>query len=200
MPNKPAATRQSRSRYVILGILSIRPCSGYDIRKAISQSTSFFWTESPGQLYPALEAMVKSGEVKRVEVPDSGRGRVEYRITAAGRRAFAAWMKLPYQPTVERNELLLKLFFGRLAEPAVTRGLLLQAREEAEAFSAARTGIQQQLAQENHPPQTAFHVGATLRLGLRLAHAHLQWCEEELAGLQAVFPQAARKARPPRRQ
>ena len=40
----------------LLGLLSLRPMSGYDIRQVISESIGYFWSESYGQIYPGLEA------------------------------------------------------------------------------------------------------------------------------------------------
>lgn len=191
----PAGGRANRSRFVILGILSIRPCSGYDIQKAIQHSTAFFWNESAGQIYPALQALEASGEVRRKEDVGTARARAVYSITAAGRRAFDAWIRQPFQPAVERNEMLLKVFFGRLAEPAVTRAHVLQAQAEAHAYLATMQAIELQLQEQLPKPVDRVHVEATVRLGKRVAQAHLEWCDEVLASLDKAFPVKAPASR-----
>src|SRR5258707_12735330 len=53
--------KENKSRYALLGMLSIRPGSGYDIKKFMEQSTSNFWHESYGQIYPLLKQLVDEG-------------------------------------------------------------------------------------------------------------------------------------------
>ena len=50
--------KDKKSKYAILGMLSIEPMSGYDIKKEIEESISNFWTESYGQIYPVLKSLV----------------------------------------------------------------------------------------------------------------------------------------------
>ena len=50
--------KDKKSKYAILGMLSIEPMSGYDIKKEIEENISNFWTESYGQIYPVLKSLV----------------------------------------------------------------------------------------------------------------------------------------------
>jgi DNA-binding PadR family transcriptional regulator len=90
------------------------PLSGYDIKRLVERSVGHFWQESFGTMYPKLAELAGSGLGDQLEdgATEGGRARKRYRITAAGKRALAAWLKLPPQPHVERNELLLKVFFA----------------------------------------------------------------------------------------
>ena len=49
----------------LLGLLSIGPMSGYDLRQLIPWSIGQFWNESYGQIYPALKQMTADGLVER---------------------------------------------------------------------------------------------------------------------------------------
>jgi hypothetical protein len=44
--------RATTSRYALLGMLSLGPGSGYDLKKRIEGSLAHFWSESYGQIYP----------------------------------------------------------------------------------------------------------------------------------------------------
>ncbi|UCB53625.1 MAG: PadR family transcriptional regulator, partial [Candidatus Zixiibacteriota bacterium] len=46
--------RANKTEFAVLGLLSLSPMSGYDMKAFISQSIGYFWQESYGQLYPAL--------------------------------------------------------------------------------------------------------------------------------------------------
>ena len=53
------APGRSSTDYAILGMLTLRPMSGYDIRATIGESIAYFWTESYGQIYPTLKRLTK---------------------------------------------------------------------------------------------------------------------------------------------
>jgi hypothetical protein len=50
--------------YVILGLLRFGPLSGYQVRAELQSAASSFWSESYGQIYPALRALHRSGCVR----------------------------------------------------------------------------------------------------------------------------------------
>ena len=49
----------------LLGLLSLGPMSGYDIRQLIPQSIGHFWSESYGQIYPGLKRLAAAGLVEK---------------------------------------------------------------------------------------------------------------------------------------
>ena len=49
--------RENRTRFAILGMLMSGPKSGYDLKQDFEQRISPFWSESLGQIYPALHRM-----------------------------------------------------------------------------------------------------------------------------------------------
>ena len=76
---------------VILGLLAHEDMTGYDIKKRIDQEISFFWKGSYGSIYPALNGMLQAGQVEKTGAPSgSGRERILYRITGAGRSRSAS--------------------------------------------------------------------------------------------------------------
>ena len=105
--------RINRTRFAILGMLMSGPRSGYDLKKDFEEQISHFWSESLGQIYPALQRL---HDEKLVSVSTTRRkGRPErkvYRITKRGENEFREWLKQPATPIHWRNELLLKVFFG----------------------------------------------------------------------------------------
>src|SRR5277367_6833605 len=102
----------------LLGLLSIKPMSGYDVRQLIPESIGHFWRESYGQIYPALKRLAAAGLVTRRTERQKGRpDRNVYSLTAAGRKQLRDWLGTPAAQAVPRDELLLKLFFGAHAKP-----------------------------------------------------------------------------------
>ena len=185
---------RSSTDYAVLGMLTLRPMSGYGIRATIGESIAYFWTESYGQIYPTLKRLTKDKLVTRRSEKVGGRERHLYAITAAGRDALADWLREPTQPRAPRNELLFKLFFARHASPEeasdqVTRFCDAKLRERA-----GYEQVERELHQRHgkHPDLAYWLI--TLRYGQLEAEAQLRWAEEALeilAELRANAPRAA---------
>jgi DNA-binding PadR family transcriptional regulator len=119
----------SGTAVVILGLLALRPRSGYDIKQAVDRSTRYFWSASYGQIYPELRRLAKAGLVEGEDVPTGARRRTEYRITAAGRDEFQTWLADPGFGLELRDEGLLKLFFADLLSSEQALALVRSRRE-----------------------------------------------------------------------
>src|SRR5437868_1541773 len=100
------------SSFAILGMLSLRPMSGYDLKKAYEQGPAHFWTLNYGQIYPLLSRLQRAGLVEERNRAKSARRRREYSITSKGRSALDRWLELPPGQPTFRNEFLMKLFFA----------------------------------------------------------------------------------------
>ncbi|MGE5405770.1 MAG: PadR family transcriptional regulator [Candidatus Saccharibacteria bacterium] len=98
---------------IILGSLTIREMSGYEIKKLMSYSTAFFSNVSFGSIYPTLKRFEDSGLVISKEVVENGRFKKVYEITEEGRRNFKDWLEEPLKPFVFKYEMLVRIFFAR---------------------------------------------------------------------------------------
>lgn len=107
--------RENIAKYIILGLLSIQPLSGYGIKKWVEASISNFWSISYGQIYPTLRNIeAEDLAVKREFKPDKGPRRNQYAITEKGRQEFIKWLQ---KEEVGEYEILLKIFFGSRLSP-----------------------------------------------------------------------------------
>ena len=96
--------------------------SGYTIRSVIERSIGNFWSESYGQIYPALKKLTAEGAVqKKIERQKGRPDRNVYSLTDKGRERLGEWLMVPAVAEVPRNELLLKLFFGSHAPVSASR-------------------------------------------------------------------------------
>jgi PadR family transcriptional regulator, regulatory protein AphA len=180
--------RESTCRFAVLGMLCREPMSGYDLRSAIERSVGHFWQESYGNLYPTLERMAEERlvELDPKEHSRGARVRKVYRVTAAGRKALAEWLRRPVLPHVERNELLLKLFFGAQVGPAASRGQVERSRAEAQELLAALRLIDANVRESQaEEPELAYRQ-LSIRAGLLGLEAHLRWCDEALDALRRL--------------
>lgn len=208
-----------KTRFAILGLLSWKPMSGYDIKKLVDVGLSYFWSESYGQLYPTLDGLVREGLARKRR--GAGRGRRSrnlYAITPKGQEAFVAWLRRPSDIPRARNEIQLKFFLSSRAPLAESIRLLqeyrrqqrevreLYAESEAILRAAVREGslpgeLEEVLADEGTDPATpagdraneALIFLLTLRHGILAVEARLAWCEE---GLRSLRRSARNRKRP----
>ena len=180
--------RESTCRFAILGMLCREPMSGYDLRSAIERSVGHFWQESYGNLYPTLERMAEERLVELDPEAHSRGGRLRkvYRVTAKGRTALAEWLRRPVLPHVERNELLLKLFFGAQVKPADSLAQVERSRAEAEGLLAALRLIDENVRHSRGDDPELPYQHLSIRAGLLGLEAHLRWCDEAREALQRL--------------
>jgi DNA-binding PadR family transcriptional regulator len=160
-------------------MLTFAPMSGYDMKKFSEQSLAHFWHESYGNLYPRLRKLEAAGFVrKRRERRERAPDAMVYRITAAGRRSFRAWMDEDPEPEQVQSEFMLRIFFG--VEVGLDRcGVLIRDyRAEQEAKRDAYAGIEQMISHGLSDHADALYWLMSLRRGQLLTEARLAWCNE----------------------
>ncbi len=188
------------SQFAILGLLTNCPMSGYQIRQLVQWSIGQFWSESFGQIYPALSSLSKAGLVTRQPEPKSAkkpaaskRPRHVYAITEKGRRALIHWVASPFHLQVPRNELLLKLFFGATVPITENEQQIERYREvhlrKQQVFAETESRL---LAEHALNPQLPYWL-ITLEYGKQNSRAMLAWCDDSLATLKSLPPSSRRK-------
>jgi DNA-binding PadR family transcriptional regulator len=173
--------KENKSKYALLGILSMCPGSGYDIKKFMEQSTSNFWSESYGQIYPILKQLVEEGlATSHTEKQEGKPERYVYTLTDKGLEALRHWLTEPIEQMVERNELLLKLFFGRQNTIADNIEHVKQFQILQEQLLHKYLGIEAYLKANCAQNADLCYSLITVRYGIRRCQALLNWCEEAI--------------------
>jgi DNA-binding PadR family transcriptional regulator len=174
-------SRRRSTPFAILGLLSLRPMSGYDVRKAAAESVGHFWSESYGQIYPALRELSSTGLARRRIERKAGRpDRHVYEITAKGSAELRRWLAEAPRPAPFRSELLLKLFFGDTATAATETAWLEAMLRDAVAQLETFRGIERRLRDENaRDPHLASWL-VTVRFGVHRAEANQRWAREAI--------------------
>lgn len=109
-------------RYVLLGLLSDRPASGYDLVQRFKLSLANVWPATQSQIYTELTKLADAGAIA---VSDEGpRGRKEYTITDAGLADLREWLTTTKPKRSARNETLLRVFFLGVVPSAYARDYL----------------------------------------------------------------------------
>lgn len=197
--------RKRKTWYAILGLLMWKPMSGYDLKKMVEMALSHFWSESYGNLFPTLGALVDAGLASRREDTTSGRRRHVYTITVKGRRAFERWLAEPTDPPQTRNEFLLKFFLSSRRSLDESIALLevyrAQQRERLAEYKESEAVLESAARSRQMPESLASVFGTrrpgrggenellliylTLRHGVHAVEARLAWIDEALRALRA---------------
>ncbi|HEY6374740.1 MAG TPA: PadR family transcriptional regulator [Edaphobacter sp.] len=171
----------------LLGLLSLGPMSGYDIRALIPQSIGYFWSESYGQIYPGLKRLAEAGLVEKKTQRQKGKpDRHVYSLTAAGRRRLRDWLRVPVVEEVPRVELLLKLFFGAHVPPSVSREHVTAFLEAQGMALKTYAAVEKRLRREEaNDPQLPYWL-MTLSFGRHRSAALVKWAKETLKELERL--------------
>ena len=118
-------------RYAILGLLSWQPCTGYDLKKIIADSSTLYWSGNNNQVYTTLIQMLKEGLVTVVVQPqESLPARKVYSISDAGRAALREWVLSAPEPIELRSTFLIQLGWADQLDDRELGGLLDAYEEE----------------------------------------------------------------------
>ena len=162
----------------LLGFLHEAPMTGWDLVATAQRRIGAFWSLTQSQVYRELTAMSAAG---LVEAGERGpRDRRPYRITDAGRAAFAEWAEREPGPETIRFPLLLAIGFGRYLPPERLAASVRRHRDEharrLAAYQRARPGLD---------AAADPYAAATLDFGLAYERAVLGWFDrlpEEIRG------------------
>jgi DNA-binding PadR family transcriptional regulator len=161
----------SPTAYVILGMVSREPRSGYEIKALVDNTTRFFWAASYGQIYPELKRLSEAGLVEGSDAPRGERKRTVYAITDDGERELEDWLRQPPQTVEMREEGLLKLFFSCVLPPEEAVETLRAMREQRLALAARLHGMEP-MTLEKDP----FSL-IVLQGGIEFNEWFADWCE-----------------------
>jgi len=127
--NKMTTETLTLLEYALLGLIAMRPMSGYDVHKLFATTALGHFSSSPGAIYPALQRLERRGLLKAsLDTATEARPRRVYSLTLGGEATLDAWLR----QQVTREELIgnsgapiLRFGFagGRLSEEEVVEYL-----------------------------------------------------------------------------
>jgi DNA-binding PadR family transcriptional regulator len=150
----------------LLGLLLDGPKTGWELLHEARGGLARFWNITQSHAYRELAALERRRLV-RASAPGP-RDRRPFAVTAAGRRAFAAWLSEPPGNEQLRFPLLVSLWFGRHLDRATLAGFVASARAEHQARLAEYRAVQ----------TDDVHVGAVVSFGIHYERAVLDWLDE----------------------
>src|SRR5258705_8983221 len=110
--------------WAVLGLLGLKPMSGYDIKRAVDRTIRHFWAASYGQIYPELKRLEEAGWIAGKDADRGGGPPPGFPITAARRREAAGWVDGYEKGRQMRRETPLPPFFSLETPPDEGTGVL----------------------------------------------------------------------------
>lgn len=168
----------STTAHALLGLLSIRPWTAYELTQQMQRALRWAWPRSEAGIYAEIKKFEPAGLATAIEEEVGNRSRTRYEITAAGREAARAWLRTePAEPRVEL-EILLRLFLADLGEPDDLRQALAATRRQVAEQLGSLGGILEQYARDDAPFPERAHLNVLfLHFSItRLTHL-LDWCD-----------------------
>jgi DNA-binding PadR family transcriptional regulator len=174
MPTTRKTAQQDATPYALLGLLSVRSWTTYELAQQVRRSLHWFWPRAERKLYDDPKRLAADGLASATEEYTGKRRRTVYAITPKGRRELRAWLGTPSAEPSWENEALVKVFFADGGELEALRHTL------AEMGEAARTrlGVLAAMAREEPLFPARRHLSAvTIRLSQDLEEATARWSE-----------------------
>ena len=172
--------------HALLGLLFVRPASGYDLMKSFDTALAGIWPATQSQVYGELIRLTESGLIEVAAV--GPRSRKEYAPTEAGLAKLRSWITDPRPEPPHRSEALLRIFFLDAITPEQALDYQLRQAEQAAArHSRFETLRDSHDRQAEDTPNTNTRL--VLEYGLRLtamAEEWAQWASQQLQTRTAI--------------
>jgi len=108
-----AAERElTGTAYAILGLLSLRPWTAYELTRQMERSIDTFWSRASSRLYAEAKRLAALGLAEPSKETVGRRPRTTYIITPAGRAALEGWLETSGRGLSLDFEALVKVFFA----------------------------------------------------------------------------------------
>ncbi len=163
-------------KYALLGTLSIKPMSGYDIKKSFERSVGLIWNANYSQIYAQLHRLEDEGLVQKREVIQDGKPNKKlYSLTDKGLCDLKEWLTQPIFVADVKDEFMLKFFFSDHLDRETLRSHLREGlrlmKEREQAIELVTTGR----------APTISKIGAhAAEMGVRYYRLYVDWIEEAL--------------------
>ncbi len=176
-------------KHALLGILTISPMTGYQLKQFFDASVQHIWNAELSQIYPTLKQMEAERLVRKtVEIQDARPNRKVYHITQEGRAELRRWMRESPPATSIRDPFLIRVFFGTEIPPEDMLILLRRQMEEHQKLLAfSDTVLRQRIrkgVEELGNKRAGLFWSLTLDLAMRYRKAYIDWCENAIEAIE----------------
>jgi DNA-binding PadR family transcriptional regulator len=177
-------------KYALLGLLSRQPCSGYDLKKQIVDSSALYWSGNNNQIYKTLVEMNAEGLVTyQVIIQQDLPAKKIYSITPQGLAELKDWLlALPEIPEI-RSDFLIRLAWADLLSTEELKILLENYKNEVRAQLLMEKEKARRSSQKiSSKPREAFNLSMIDRHIITFLENELDWIENLREGINDELP------------
>ena len=168
--------------HTLLGLLSYKPMTGYQIKQYFESSINHFWNAHMSQIYRKLNRMEKEGWLTFQIEPQVGKpDKKIYAITQNGTATFMRWLQDFPENSEEttRSEFLARIFFAsRINLTDLEYELRRFVRKQHDQLNAYREIEDYIRKQQESGDGEAIFWHMTLRRGIKSVESDIEWAEE----------------------
>ncbi len=182
--------RLPATAYVVLGLVSIRPMTGYELAAYAERSIGNFVPLTRSHIYAELDRLGRLGLLEATEVTqENAPTKRVYEITPDGSDELRHWLQdAVMKEERSRSLFLVRIFFGDRTSPEHLAILLDEFESAARDRRDRLAAMVDKLADR---PASVFRR-STAMFGLRREQANLDWVAEVRPMLLAASPAGAR--------
>lgn len=177
-------------QYGLLGLLTYKESTGYDLTRMFKDSLNNFWHAQSSQIYRELNRMEESGWViSRSIIQDKRPNKRLYSITDIGRNELVKWFNdSKIEPENQHSVVLMRIFFGA-DNPSVTLSLLKEIQTSCKRSLEAHCEpilkiIDNYAVAVPNGQEKSKYWKMTLDYGRRQAQATVEWAENCIKELE----------------
>ncbi|MFC2095059.1 PadR family transcriptional regulator [Candidatus Bipolaricaulota bacterium] len=174
--------------HAILGLLSTKAATGYELKKRFDRSIRHFWTADQSHIYRVLSRLLGKGYVTSEFVPQQSKpNRKVYHITEVGRAELTRWLVSGEAMCFSAREpLLVRLFFLGIVPDEDVLDVLCEEVDCASGFLAEYEEISERSLEggRKKPSREHFFRHLTVDYGIWMQHALIDWLAKTMGRIE----------------
>ncbi len=177
--------------FVILGLLTLRAMTVYEINKALERGVSLFYSASFGSIHAAIGKLLEKGWVSGEEKVENGRNKRIFHLTPAGQEAFQGWLVSDIEAEKVKDPALTRLYFMGFSNPQERIRVLENHLQNLRQTLGKLDFIHQQSAEIETPPgldEIRRFQMFTLDYGRTFYAFNITWYQNLLQTLKEELP------------
>ena len=128
---KEEERRLTTTSFALLGQLSLRPWSTYELAQQKVRYFRYVWPRAESAIYREVKRLADDGLVEGTRERTGKRSRTVYSITDAGLEELRAWLDTPVSPFAMEFEGMIRLFVAQIGTTDQILAAIEQVREDA---------------------------------------------------------------------
>ncbi|WP_137596726.1 PadR family transcriptional regulator [Paucilactobacillus kaifaensis] len=178
--------QRNKLKFIILGLLSEKELTGYDITKAFDSDIGEFWSANHSQIYPLLKRLEDDQLIShRLTITGEKLEKKVYSITDQGAKELNQWIGEPTPAlSATKDEFILKLYFIRKNNDPRLAPMLT---EQLNLHKNKLIHLQQQMEKKFHNQSDKNNFGHFLILqhAIQRENGYTNWLIETIQGLKS---------------